>query len=166
MSEERRKVLELLAAGHITPEDAERLLEKLSAKETAPPRRDPEDDSFNAAIDDVHAAIEDVGEVARGIGTKVWGWQWPNRGKPRYLRIEVQDVDGDDVNIRLPMGLVRTGLKISTIVPGRVDQKLRDNGVDLSALGELDDREFAEQLRHLNVDVSSSSGERVRVYCE
>ena len=164
MSEERRKVLDLLAAGTISAEDAERLLEKLAARETSSARGD--DDSIHAAIDDVHAAIEDVGGVAKGIRTKVWGWQWPNRSRPRYLRIEVKDNDGEDVNIRLPMGLVRTGLKISTMVPNDVDRKLRQQGVDLSALGQLDDEELVERLRDLNVDVSSAGGERVRVYCE
>lgn len=164
MSEERRKVLELLASGKISPEDADRLLEKLTARTTASPRRT--DDTIHAAIDDVHAALEDVGEVAKGIGTRVWSWQWPNRGKVKYLHVEVKDAHGDDVNIRLPMGLLRTGLKISTMVPDRVNEKLREQGVDLSSLSDLDEDDLIEQLRHLNIDVKSADGERVRVYCE
>ena len=164
MSEERRKVLELLAAGTITPVDAERLLEKLAASEPASAR--PHKDSIHAAIDDVHAALEDVGEVAKGIGTTVLGWQWPNRHKAKFLRIEVTDGDGEDVNIRLPMGLLRTGLKISTIVPVRVNAKLREQGVDLSSLGDMNDGDLDDHLRDLNLDVHGPNGERVRVYCE
>jgi hypothetical protein len=164
MNEERRKVLELLAAGKISPADAERILEKLSARETSPPRG--HDDTFHGAVDDVHAAIEDVGKVAVGLGARVWGWQWPRRGKPNYLRIQVQDHEGDDVNVRLPMELIRTGLRVSAIMPDRVNEKLREQGVDLHSLGELDEEELIAQLRDLNVDVSTAEGERVRVYCE
>jgi hypothetical protein len=84
----------------------------------------------------------------------------------KYLHVEVKDTLGDDVNIRLPMGLLRTGLKISTMVPDRVNEKLREQGVDLSSLSDLDEDELMEQVRHLNIDVKSADGERVRVYCE
>ena len=48
----------------------------------------------------------------------------------------------------------------------RVEAKLREQGVDLSSLGDLNDRELDNHLRDLNVDVHGSDGERVRVYCE
>lgn len=153
MNDERRKVLEMLAAGKVTPEEAERLLEKLTGANST------ESEPEGAPAPGSH-------ERTKGIGTILRGWQSPKRGKLNYMRIDVTDGEGDDVNIRLPLGLLRTGLKISTMLPRGVNAKLREQGVDLSSLTDLDGDELIEQLREFNIDVTGSDGERVRVYCE
>src|SRR5271166_3764690 len=79
MSVETRKVLEMLAAGKITSEDAERLLDKLAAVRESAEGRAPENQESCGAT--------------------------PVR---KYLRIVVNG-DGKDVNMRVPLSFVRTG---------------------------------------------------------
>jgi len=143
MSVERRKVLEMLAAGKITPDEAEKLLDRLGSP--ARPENAREAEAAGAA------------ETGEGEG----------RPKaPRFLRVLVDSPERDNVNIRVPLGLVRTGLKLSTILPGRVSHRLSEKGIDLSHLGKLDDEALTAALAELQVDIESENGETVRVFCE
>lgn len=174
MSEERKQVLEMLSDGKITVEDAERLLEKLGsaksqgaaeagdpgasdtqrASATGPgsaPGGDPRGDEDPGAGDTFGA------KEGSGIG---------RTGKPKYLRVRVDAADGDVVNIRVPLALIRTGIKLSTMIPSETNKKLAERGIDLSQLSGLDGDEMVEALRELNVEVDASSGDRVRVFCE
>lgn len=143
MSAERRKVLEMLAAGRITPEEAERLLERLGSP----------------AGSEVPHGEEEPGTAGGRAG------EGPPRS-PRFLRIVVDSPERDSINIRLPLGLVRTGLKLSTLVPGRVHHRLSERGIDLSHLGDLDDESLIAELAALQVDIAAEDGETVRVFCE
>lgn len=130
MSAERRQVLEMLAQGKITPEDADRLLDKLAG---APP---PE------------------GTVPVAVAN------------PKFLRVQVDSSDGDKVNIRVPLALVRTGVKLSAMMPKDASETLSEKGIDLSNLSTLKGEELIEALRDLTVDVNSSDGDKVRIFCE
>lgn len=143
MSAERRKVLEMLAAGKITPEEAERILNRLAS-----PAR-PENAVDNKALG---AADSEQSEGRPKI--------------PRFFRVVVDSPDGDGVDIRLPIGLIRTGLKLSTLMPGRVSNRLSERGIDLSHLGELDDEALIKELAALQIDVDAGDGESVRIFCE
>lgn len=140
MSAERRKVLELLAAGKITTEEAEQLLHRMSSPADAGEGRT------------TRAANEGTGER-------------PPRTL-RYLRVVVDSPTRDNVNIRLPLGLVRTGLKLSTLVPGKVSHRLSERGIDLSHLGKLDDEALMAELAALQIDIAAEDGEKVRIFCE
>lgn len=129
MSTERRQVLDMLAEGKITADDAERLLEKLAS--TAAPERPA------------------AGEA-----------------RPRYLRILVDSNKGDKVNIRVPLALVRTGIKLSTMLPSDANEKLSERGIDLSHLAGLEGEDLIEALRELKIDVDADGGESVRIFCE
>ena len=85
---------------------------------------------------------------------------------PKYLRILVNSSDGDEVNIRVPLQLVRAGLKLSTVLPNDAKEKITEKGIDLSKLGELEGEALIEALRELSVDVDSSDGDVVRIFCE
>ena len=138
MTNDRKKILEMLAEGKISADDADRLLAKIQGDR----KEDPPEDS-----------TEDAGRttVQRPL---------------KYLRVLVNSEDGDKVNIRVPMGLVRTGLMLTTMIPVAASDELEKNGVDLSGLSSLDGEELVEALRELNVDVDSSNGDTVRVFCE
>jgi hypothetical protein len=138
MSTDRKQVLEMLAQGKISAEDADRLLEKLAGSESA-----AQDDAAKAAGDATGA-----------------------KPAPKFLRVEVDAKDGDRVNIRVPMFLVRTGVKLSTMLPSKVSSKLTENGIDLSQLSGLDGDDLVRALRELTVDVQSDRGDKVRVFCE
>lgn len=137
MSVETRKVLEMLAGGKITSEDAERLLDKLAAAKEPVENNAPPDSPNGTA------------------GTQ-----------PRkYLRILING-DGKDVNVRVPLSFVRTGVGLMAVLPPRVAGKLSDKGFDLSALKDLKGDELNEALNTLNINIDSSDGKHVRVFCE
>lgn len=135
MTEERRQILEMLAEGKITAQDAERLLDKLNAL--------PETDR----------ATESTTETGR-------------RPRAKVLCVKVDGAEGEKVNVRVPLALVRTGVKIAAILPDRVTHKLSAQGIDLGKLSELDADELTAALSELEVDVDSDTGEVVRVCCE
>jgi hypothetical protein len=139
MSEERKKILELLAGGKISVEEAEKLLAALAESEGEP---------FH-------------GKLKEGARLK-------------YLRVVVEPGPGSDkderVNIRVPIKLIRAGIKLASLLPndvqGKVDEALKDKGIslDFSQINEENLEDIVESLRDLTVDVEGK--ERVRIYCE
>ncbi|MFH1842618.1 MAG: hypothetical protein ABIF77_05380 [bacterium] len=136
MSNERVKILQMIADGNITPEEGEKLLSRL----------DPA--GANTAL--VGSEL-DTGER--------------RSGPLKYLRVIVNDGD-DKVNIRVPITLIRTGIKLTTLMPLSASEHLTDQGIDLSQFNNLDGDELIEALRDLKVDVDSEDGSTVRVFCE
>jgi hypothetical protein len=132
MSEERKQVLEMLAEGKISAEDAERLLDKL---------------------DRSNDASEGSSEETK-------------KRPPKYFCVRVNELRGDSVNIRVPMALVRAGIKLSSLVPDQVREALAEEGVDLSKLSGLAGDELVKALEELSVDVKSEDGDIVRICCE
>jgi len=138
MNEERKKVLEMLAAGKITAEEAERLLDKLAGTAPGP------------------ASASETPSASSAGGA----------AKPKYLRIVVDAPGEDQVNMRVPLSLVGTGRRLLAVMPQRVSQRLSEYGIDarIFALGNCDNLEAA--IRELNVDVARGDGKKVRIYCE
>jgi len=142
MSDDRRRVLELLSQGRISVEEADQLLGAL--KTTA-------------------AESADAAEPP------------PSPRPPKFIRIAVHDLSSDgrreDVNIRVPLAIVRGGLKLGALIPGfspeRVTRHLRDKGIDLD-LANLDparlDAIFAA-VGNFTIDVKEGKSE-VRISCE
>ncbi|MCU0612763.1 MAG: hypothetical protein MUE60_13370 [Candidatus Eisenbacteria bacterium] len=126
MSEERIRILRLVAEGKATPEEAERLLSAVGKEAPLP--------------------------VAKGT--------------PRYLRVTVDSSDGDKVNIRVPLALVRAGMKFSALVPRDAREQMEEKGIDLTALSSMDTEELIQALKELEVNVDSHDGDVVRVFCE
>ncbi len=82
----------------------------------------------------------------------------------KYLRVVV---DGSDkINVRVPLGLIRTGIKLTTLMPLSASKHLSEHGIDLSQFNNLDGDELLEALRELKVDVDSENGDIIRVFCE
>jgi hypothetical protein len=147
MTQERKQVLDMLAQGTITVQDAERLLDKLSAIGTSA----PESEAGGTAQAGPEPCCE--GGAARA-------------GRPKYLRVLVDSSKGDKVNIRVPLSLVRAGIKLKAVMPEHARQQLSEKGIDLSNLGDLEGEELLQALRELNVDVDAADGEKVRIFCE
>jgi hypothetical protein len=145
MSESRRQILQMLAEGKITADEADQLI---AATERAP----------GAAA----AAAEDS----------------PRRNaRPKYLRVVVDTQDGGSgdkpakVNIRVPMQLLRAGVRLSSLIPeqarDKVNAAMREQGVpfDLGQLRPENLEDLIEQLGELSVDVEEDRT-KVRVFCE
>jgi hypothetical protein len=93
---------------------------------------------------------------------------------PKYLRVLVEPApgnqEGDRVNIRVPLNLVRAGLKFASFIPPQVQDKvnaeLKEKGVpfDLSHFNAQDVEALLVHLNDLTVEVEGK--ENVRVFCE
>jgi hypothetical protein len=143
MNDNRRGILDLLAAGKITADEAERLL---SALEKGRPT---------------------ISSPAIGL---------PSRNDaPKYLRVVVDTEDPADgptaVNIRVPISLLRAGVRLSSIMPpearDRLNEELARNGApfDLNQIKPENLDELIDQLNDLTVHVEQEKT-KVRVYCE
>ena len=86
------------------------------------------------------------------------------KGPIKFLRVLV---DGDDkINVRVPIGLIKTGIKLSTLIPLHASEHLTEHGIDLSQFNNMDGDELMDALRELRVDVDSEDGDVIRVFCE
>jgi len=137
MAAETRKVLEMLAAGQIGAAEAEKLLEKLDRGASAGADRPTGHDSSSSQPQ-----------------------------KLRYLRVLVENPKSEQVNVRIPLAFLRSGMKLLAVLPPRVNEKLAEKGIDLSALAELKGEELEQALRDLLVNVDGTGGNNVQVYCE
>jgi hypothetical protein len=139
MSAETKKVLEMLAEGKITADDAERLLDKLAA---AP-------DSNNGAENKSPDAL-------------------PSTPAKKFLRVQMERPNGDDVNIRVPLNFMRSGVKLVGILPPKVLDKLQQEGIDAKVVSDFAQqaRESLDALDDLHVDMETRSGKRIRIYAE
>ncbi len=94
---------------------------------------------------------------------------------PKYLRVEVdadRPVSGPTkVNIRVPMMLLRAGVRLSSLIPptarDEVNEAMAKQGVtfDINQLKPENLEELIEQLGDLTVNVDNDKA-KVRIYCE
>jgi len=84
----------------------------------------------------------------------------------RYLRVVVDSQDGDKVNVRIPLSLIKTGIRLGSLIPKDAAEAMSERSIDLSNLSKLDEEELVRFLAELKVDVESSDGETVRVFTE
>ena len=147
MSDNRKKILEMLEEKKISVDDAYRLLDSIDSAETS---------------------RESTSKT--GTATKI---------KPKYLRVTVipdpeheHGKDVDRVNIRVPMSLLRAGIKLTSLIPTEARDKvtgaLKEKGIDFNTrnVKPEDIEEIIESLSELEVDVISSKGENVKVFVE
>jgi hypothetical protein len=100
----------------------------------------------------------------------------PGGEKPscKYLKVIVepgpQSEDRDRVNIRVPIKLIRAGLKFAAFVPkhahASINQALHEKGIemDFNQFTQQDIEDLVSQLSDLTVEVEGK--EKVRICCE
>jgi len=99
---------------------------------------------------------------------------------PQFLRIEVEpkcDKRGDRVKIKVPLKLLRAGMKLAALIPGachdRIQSAMNKKGIDFD-LNEFSSKNVDElivALKDLEVFVDSEDeeeghSETVKIYCE
>ena len=142
MNEDRKRILAMLAEGKLTADEAERLLDAMG-RESAP----------------------------RPGVTSTAG----SNGAPKYFRVEVDAHEPGDsptkVNVRVPMQLLRAGVRLSSLIPPRardeVNAAMVRQGIpfDINQLKPENLDALIEHLADFTVDVDSGDA-KVRVYCE
>jgi hypothetical protein len=156
MNENRKQILEMLAAGKLTVDEAERLLAAL----------DPEPGMGAGAQETARA------NSAANTGPKT---------HPKYLRVLVEaDESGTGnkglttVNVRVPMQLLRAGVRLAALIPqqahDQLDRALSSRGIPLT-LSQIKPENLEELIDHLedltvDVDGNDENSTKVRVFCE
>ncbi len=146
MTDNQKRILELLEEKKITAEEAYRLL---SAMETGTGG----------------SAITPAGETVQKL-------------VPKYLRVTVtpgvnaDPKHADRVNVRVPMSLIRAGIKLTSLIPAqardKIDEAFKDKGInfDIRNIKKEDLDELVNALADMEVDVETGHGEKVRVFVE
>jgi hypothetical protein len=134
MSEESRKILEMLSNGTITVQETEQLLQAVNAPSSSASEK---------------------------------------KAEPRFFRILINKParDGkkaENTNIRVPITVVRGGLRLSALFPGMFAKKKIQLGngreLDLSNVTYADLEAMIQDIGELTVDVDGDA--QVRIRCE
>ena len=145
MNDNRRQILDMLAAGQISTEQAERLI---------------------AALENKPSATQPGASAEAQPGPL-----------PKYLRVVVESEEGHHgggpakVNVRVPLQLLRAGVKLAGIIPAparvKVNAALREKGIefDLGQVKPENLEELINQLKDFTVDIDDTNN-KVRVFCE
>lgn len=157
----RARIIEMLAEGKITVEDARGLLGALNS---GPPR------AGDAVDGDRRGRSSGRGrdrERGRGRG----------RAASAYFRVRVDprveggaDPNADRVNIRVPIGLIKAGVRLTSLIPGaaadRVNETLARHGIDLD-FKNLDADRLEEILAEGDFMIDIAEGDcRIRISVE
>lgn len=148
MSEHRRQILQMLAEGKISADEAERLI---------------------SAVEQPSAAPSSEGSMAAGK---------PRPKYLRVLVDSEDDGGHEGptkVNVRVPMQLLRAGVRLAGLIPApalsRANSAMQEQGIpiDLSQIKPENLEELVEHLNDLTVDVDQKDANtkvKVRVFCE
>jgi hypothetical protein len=165
MGDDRNRILDLLAAGKITAEEAARLLDALDPRAADSGDADASGRSggktgwprFFAA----GAKATERPGASGGTGTG---------GTPKFMYVKVNSVKGDNVNVKIPLALVRAGLRLTSLIPpqaaDQINKSMAEKGMtfDLNNFKPEDLEELIEALREMEVEVDAANGDKVRVY--
>jgi hypothetical protein len=83
----------------------------------------------------------------------------------------VDSVDGDKVDVKIPLALVRSGLKLTSLIPpqamDQINEQMAEKGmsIDFSNFKPEDIDELIEALREMEINVDSAEGDNIRVFC-
>jgi hypothetical protein len=143
VTEERRQILEMLAEGKISADEADRLLGALggaSSTATATATAPSKPPKFVRVMVDAKEGKND---------------------KPVH------------VNVRVPIALLRAGVRFASLIPtvaqDRVNEELRKNGLDFDVrqIKPENINELIDQLQDLSIDVDQQDDDvKIRVFCE
>jgi hypothetical protein len=141
MNEQRRQILEMLADGKITADEAERLI-------TAVEREQPE------SVPGTASRPTPRPEYLRVVVEDTTSSDGPSR-----------------INIRVPLQLLRAGVRLTSLIPPqaltKLNAELDKSGVpiDLTELKPQQLEELIDELDEVTVDVDDP-GSKVQVFCE
>ena len=145
MTENQKKILEMVADKKITVDEAYRLLSLIQpaadSGDQGPKERKPSPKYMRVIVDTEHS------------------WEGDHDRGPAHI------------NIRVPVALLRAGVKLATLIPpesyNQVDEKLKNRGImfDLRNMKPENVEELIQALKELEVDIQGRQ-EKVRVYTE
>ena len=142
MNDDIRRVLDLLAQGKVTVDDADRLLRAMATDE---PRRQEGTPSADRPK-----------------------LRWLRIAVHKPARDGHRD---KDVNIRVPIAIIKSGMRLGALIPGlageQVSARLRERGLDID-FSKLDAAAIEEMLKEIgdtNIEIDAGKAQ-VRITCE
>jgi len=142
MSDDIRRVLDLLAQGKVTVEEADRLLRAVTADEPRPQDGPPAADRPKL--------------------------RWLRIAVHKPARDGHHD---KDVNIRVPIAIIKSGMRLGALIPGmageQVSARLRERGLDID-FSKLDAAAIDDMLKEIsdtNIEIDAGRAQ-VRITCE
>jgi hypothetical protein len=148
MTDNRKKILEMLDAKKITVEESMKLLQAVENSDKTPP--------------EAGSAEKLAGMVTRRI---------------KYLRVLVDSPRGhhgegaERVNVRVPISLIRAGMKFTSLIPkeagDKIEEELKAKGINFNIknIKDEDVDELIEALAELEVDIDGGDG-KVKIFAE
>lgn len=143
MTEQRREILQMLAEGKITADEADQLIAALERNQ--PTATTGGEGRPKARPKYLRVVVDSTGN---------FGGDGPGR-----------------VNVRVPLQLLRAGVRLASLIPpqalGSANDELRKSGmsIDLSQLKPEQLEELIEHLDEVTVEVDQPDT-KVRVFCE
>jgi hypothetical protein len=143
MSDDTRRILDLLSQGKISVDEAQRLLAAIGDAGGSASTASPPPGSGDAKPRYIKIAVHKPADEHRAE---------------------------KDVKIRVPLSVMRGGMRLGAIIPGlgeRMRARLREQAIDLD-LAKLDPETFETMLKDLgemNIDIDSGKAQ-VRITCE
>lgn len=147
MSEEKLRIMEMIKDGTISPQEGLDLIEALESSEKSLARATPD----QSLLDISHPGSEDAGDRQQS---------GPKR-KPHWLYIKVNNNDGKNVNIKIPIGLAKFAGKF---IPKEAKAEMSAQGIDLDVDGLM--RILEEEGPLDLIEVNDEDGKCVRIYTE
>lgn len=142
MSDNRKRILEMLESGKINAEEAIKLLSAI--------------ENTGRGSDETKSPVAKTIKYLRVLVD--------SPGKPGSERPE-------KVNVRVPVSLIKAGMKFTSLIPhdaaGHVEGALREKGINfnLKNIKDEDIDALINALRELEVDINGGEG-KVRIYAE
>jgi hypothetical protein len=145
MTEERRQILEMLAEGKITADEADRLIGALGGASTA----------------------------ATATATAVQTKPLPKFIRVMVDAKEGKDEKPVHINLRVPIALLRAGVRLASMIPSvaqdRINHALREQGMDfdVSQIKPENLNEVIDQLQDLSIDIDQQQDDvKIRIFTE
>jgi len=144
MTEDRKRILGLLAEGKITADEADSLLDALGSS---------------------------AGEPSPASASRTADWpKGPSAtGAPKFMYVKI--TGKDTVDVKVPLGLLRAGLKLTSLIPPQAMDQINDSmgehgmSFDFNNLKPEDIEELISSLREMEVNIDTNEGDNVRVFC-
>jgi Asp-tRNA(Asn)/Glu-tRNA(Gln) amidotransferase B subunit len=92
-------------------------------------------------------------------------------GAFKYLYVKITSTEKDNVDVRVPLSLVRAGMKLTSLIPpaamDEINSSMKEAGItlDFNNLKDSDVEELIEGLKDMEINVTSANGDTVKVYC-
>jgi Asp-tRNA(Asn)/Glu-tRNA(Gln) amidotransferase B subunit len=89
----------------------------------------------------------------------------------KYMYVKVLSAQQDNVDVRVPLGLIRAGMRFTSLIPPQameqINSSMREKGMhfDLSSIKAEDIDELIKNLAEMEVNVNSKNGDIVKVFC-